>query len=338
MPTCRGVDVSAYQPVQDWGSHKRSGVEFAWAKATEGQHSRDPRFATHISGIIASGLVPGSYHFAWPNQDVGTEAANYIGAVRQYAAAHDYVHWLDLERYSDGRNYAGRSSAQILAWVKQWIAVVEDAFPGQRVGVYTSADDIAKGHVPAGVPIWYPAYPGSAVDTYAEAEGRAQPKPSGRVPLIWQFTSTPASGPRMDLNICYLSAAQLRAWAAGQKEDDMPLSPDDIARVADAVVKKLAAGGVSDVQTIWSADVLPAARPPYNNGDFFKEDGKTPGNQTWGAGYMQLTQVEGIRETLTRVKAIQEMLGALNLAQLEAALVAKLEGLKTTITVTKPEA
>ncbi|MGW1801527.1 glycoside hydrolase family 25 protein [Streptomyces sp. NPDC001984] len=326
MATCRGVDVSAYQPVQDWAVHRRAGVVFAWAKASEGQHSRDPRFATHISGIIAGGLIPGSYHFAWPNQDVGTEAANYIGAVRQYAHAHDYVHWLDLERYSDGRNYAGRTDAQILAWVKQWIAIVEDAFPGQRAGVYTSGDDIAKGHVPAGVPLWYPAYPGSRVDTYAEAETAAQPRPSGRQPLIWQFTSTPASGPRMDLNICYLSAAQLRAWAAGDTEDDMALSPDDIEKIADAVAKKT-----------WGVDVVPAARPPYSNSDFFKDDGKTPGNQTWGAGYMQQTQVEGIRETLARVKDIQKTLAVLNLAELEAALVAKLDGLKVEVTVTNPQ-
>ncbi|MER5912307.1 glycoside hydrolase family 25 protein [Streptomyces sp. NPDC001982] len=340
MATCRGVDVSAYQPVQDWASHRRAGVVFAWAKASEGQHSRDPRFATHISGIIAGGLIPGSYHFAWPNQDVGAEAANYVGSVRQYAHAHDYVHWLDLERYSDGRNYAGRTAAQIKAWVNDWIALVEDAFPGQRVGVYTSGDDIAKGHVPAGVPLWYPAYPGSRVDTYAEAETAAQPRPSGRQPLIWQFTSTPASGPRMDLNICYLSAAGLRAWAAGDEETDMPLTADDINKVADAVVKKLTASGVlesSDVQTIWSADVLPAARPPYNNGDYFKDDGKTPGNTTWAAGYMQLTQVEGIRETLARVEAIQKALATLNLAELEAALVAKLDGLKVEVTVTNPQ-
>ncbi|WP_406168860.1 glycoside hydrolase family 25 protein [Streptomyces sp. NBC_00996] len=247
MATCRGVDVSAYQAVQDWGARKREGVVFAFAKASEGQHSRDSRFATHITGIIAAGLIPGSYHFAWPNQDVGAEATNYIGAVRQYAHAHDYVHWLDLERYSDGRNYAGRSSAQILAWVKQWIAIVQDAFPGQRVGVYTSADDIAKGHVPAGVPIWYPAYPGTRVDTYTEAEAAAQPKPSGRSPLIWQFTSSPASGPRMDLNICYLSAAGLRAWAAGDMEDDVDLRDKvDLTYTDDGEKKLLWAGRLID--------------------------------------------------------------------------------------------
>jgi GH25 family lysozyme M1 (1,4-beta-N-acetylmuramidase) len=51
MPTCRGIDVSAYQAPQDWAAHKRDGVVFAFAKASEGQHSRDARFAAHITGI-----------------------------------------------------------------------------------------------------------------------------------------------------------------------------------------------------------------------------------------------------------------------------------------------
>ncbi|MGW9025935.1 glycoside hydrolase family 25 protein [Streptomyces sp. NPDC055722] len=326
MATCRGVDVSAYQPVQDWGAHKRNGVQFAWAKATEGQHSRDPRFTTHISGIIASGLISGSYHFAWPNQNVGTEAANYIGAVRQYAAGHDYVHWLDLERYSDGRNYAGRSAAQILAWVKQWIAVVEDAFPGQRVGVYTSADDIAKGHVPAGVPLWYPAYPGASVDTYAEAEARPQPKPSGRAPLIWQFTSTPASGPRMDLNIAYMSAAQLRAWAAGDEETDMPLTDADVKKLADALVPKVAAA-VYD-KLVSTDNVLKA---PPDASDYAT-------NKFWTFGSHVEAATVASRKAATNTAAILKLLQALDPAALEAALVAKLDGLKTTVTVTKPEA
>ncbi|MFD7990728.1 glycoside hydrolase family 25 protein [Streptomyces mexicanus] len=214
MATCRGIDVSAYQGTQDWAAHKRNGVVFAFAKASEGQHSRDGKFATHITGIKASGLVPGAYHFAWPNQDVNTEAANYIGAVRPYAGK-GFTHWLDLERYSDGRNYAGRTAAQIRAWVTTWVATVQAAFPGQRVGVYTSASDLAAGHVPAGVPLWYPAYPGTRVDTYAEAEAATQPRPSGRTPLIWQFTSDPEGPARIDQSIAYMSAEAFRAWAAG---------------------------------------------------------------------------------------------------------------------------
>lgn len=78
------------------------------------------------------------------------------------------------------------------------------------------------------------------------------------------------------------------------EEDDVALTDADINKIAAAVAGRL-----------WTTDNVPAARPPYNNGDYFKDDGKTPGNQTWNAGYMQLTQVEGIRETLARVKTLE---------------------------------
>jgi GH25 family lysozyme M1 (1,4-beta-N-acetylmuramidase) len=206
----RGIDVSAYQSKQDWKRLKNEGLTFAFAKASEGLRSRDGDFAMHISGIKAAGLVPGAYHFGWPNQDVEKEAANYIAAVRTHAGP-GFVHWLDLERYSDGRNYRGRSDAQISAWAKRWIEVVSKAFPGQRVGIYTSGDDIAKGHAPSSAPLWYPAYKwGYKTATYAQAEAAARPAPSGRKPLFWQFTSTP-----VDRNVCYLSPAELREWAKG---------------------------------------------------------------------------------------------------------------------------
>lgn len=220
MATSRGIDVSVHQGAQDWAAHRRDGVVFAFAKASEGQHSRDPKFDTHIAGIIKAGLVPGAYHYAWPNQSAATEAANYISAVRPYARP-GFVHWLDLERYSDGRNYAGRSAAQIRAYATAWIAAVQRAFPGQRVGIYTSGSDIAAGHVPAGIPLWYPAYPWGAA-AYSRAESASQPRPSGRAPLFWQFTSDP-----IDRSICYLSESALRDWAGGddisEEDDDMQL-------------------------------------------------------------------------------------------------------------------
>lgn len=217
MATCRGIDVSAYQGTQDWAARRAEGVVFAFAKASEGQTSRDPKFAAHMRGILAAGLIPGAYHFAWPTQDPVREADNYIAAVKEFAGK-GFCHWLDLERYSDGRNYAGKSSAQIAVWVTTWLARVRTAFPNQRVGVYTSADDISKGHVPLGVPLWYPAYPWGPA-AYSRAEAAAQPKPSGRAPLIWQFTSQP-----VDRNIAYMSAADLRAWAQGTTIEEDPMA------------------------------------------------------------------------------------------------------------------
>lgn len=223
MATCRGIDVSAYQGTQNWSAHKADGVVFAFAKASEGMKSRDARFAAHIKGIKAAGLVPGAYHFAWPNQDVKLEAANYIAAVKPYAGK-GFTHWLDLERYSDGRNYRGKSAAQIKVWVQSWLSLVQTAFPGQRVGVYTSGDDLKNGHVPVGTPLWYPAYPWGAA-SYGKAEAASKPKPSGWSPLLWQFTSQP-----LDRSICYLSAAALREWAGGTTAQPTKPAPKPAAK------------------------------------------------------------------------------------------------------------
>jgi GH25 family lysozyme M1 (1,4-beta-N-acetylmuramidase) len=246
MATSRGMDVSAYQGVQDWAALKANkGVVFAFAKASEGQHSRDTMFDTHIAGILKAGLIPGGYHFAWPSQDVRAEAANYIGAVRPYARA-GFTHWLDLERYPDGRNYAGRNAVEIKMWAAAWIAAVQAAFPGQRVGVYTSAADIAAGHLPDGVPLWFPRYPWGAAD-WSRAEGQAQPVAGGKHALIWQFTSQP-----YDRSVAYLSEAALRAWAAGDapEEETVSLDKTDIQALAgtDGVWKapKDAAGSSDD--------------------------------------------------------------------------------------------
>lgn len=211
--TSRGIDVSAYQSAQDWKALKADGLTFAFAKASEGQKTHDPKFATHIKGVKAAGLVAGAYHFAWPNQSATVEAANYISAVKAYADP-GFLHWLDLEAYSDRRNYKGRTAAQIKAYAAAWIAAVKKAFPGQVVGIYTSASDIAAGHVPSGVPLWYPAYPWGAA-TYARAEAATRPKPSGRTVTFWQFTSTP-----VDRNIAYMSPSALREWAQGDAGDN----------------------------------------------------------------------------------------------------------------------
>lgn len=223
MATSHGIDVSSFQGTQNWAALAAGGLTFAFAKASEGQHSRDTRFSAHMAGILAAGLVPGAYHYGWPTQSPATEAANYIAAVKPYART-GFVHILDLERNKSGANYAGRTATQIKIWAHAWIGWVQQAFPGQRVGVYTSGSDIAAGHLPDNADfLWFPAYPSGAM-TYAQAEARTRPAPSGKQPLFWQFTSTP-----LDRSIAYLSPSALRTWAAGTtpQETDMPLTPAD---------------------------------------------------------------------------------------------------------------
>jgi len=217
------VDVSGNQDAhQPWASF---GVHLGFAKASEGEHTHDPWFVRHITDIKAAGLIPGAYHFAWPNQSAATEAANYISAV-QLAAGHGFVHALDLERYPNGaRNYAGLDDAQVRKYAHDWIAAVKAAFPGQKVGIYTSGDDILDGHLPGNEDfLWYPAYPVQG-RTFAQAAAATRPAPSGKTVWGWQFASVPR-----DQTVIYTSPAVLRTWAAGTPQEDPMPTADEIAK------------------------------------------------------------------------------------------------------------
>lgn len=66
----------------------------------------------------------------------------------------------------------------------------------------------------------------------------------------------------------------------------------------------------ADINRIYNADIIPAARPPYNNADYYEADGRTLNNTTWSAKYTERTQVEGIREAIARIKDVQEALSS----------------------------
>lgn len=58
-----GIDISRYQGDIDWPEAKRSGVNFAWIKATEGGDYIDPAFYQNWYGAKAAGVPRGAYHF-----------------------------------------------------------------------------------------------------------------------------------------------------------------------------------------------------------------------------------------------------------------------------------
>jgi lysozyme len=58
-----GIDVAKYQGTIDWHAVKRSGIAFAFIKATEGADLRDERFAENWAAAKAAGIPRGAYHF-----------------------------------------------------------------------------------------------------------------------------------------------------------------------------------------------------------------------------------------------------------------------------------
>lgn len=142
--------------------------------------------------------------------------------------------------------------------------------------------------------------------------------------VIRQGAQKTINGVSCDLNTA--TADDYGQWMPG-KGPDVALTTDEVTRIADAVFAKFtAAGGVledGDLDRIWKRDVLPAAAPPYNNSDYFKADGKTPGNQTWSGTYMQFAQVMGIRETLSIAKELKSGAGAVQLTDAQVAVIAE---------------
>ncbi|WP_369274532.1 N-acetylmuramoyl-L-alanine amidase [Streptomyces sp. R11] len=109
---------------------------------------------------------------------------------------------------------------------------------------------------------------------------------------------------------------------AQQEDDDMPTA----AEIAEAVVAKLIAGGGvlenSDFDRLFARDAIPAARPPYNNPDYYAADGKTVANDTWTFKYAVQTAVENAREAVARIKNLEGSVGAVDLADADIAALA----------------
>lgn len=121
----RVVDLSHWDPAQDYDKVKKDDIVGVIYKATEGQSYTDPTYTDQQTAAKKAGLKWGAYHFA-DGSDVDGQVANFL----EFAAPDpDEVFCLDWE---DNPSGSGKMS---LANVKQWISQVEDALqrPGECV-------------------------------------------------------------------------------------------------------------------------------------------------------------------------------------------------------------
>lgn len=73
-----GMDVSSHQGDVDWRSSWDKGARFAYVKATEGTHYRNPKFTQQYNGSYNIGMIRGAYHFALPDRSDGVAQANFF--------------------------------------------------------------------------------------------------------------------------------------------------------------------------------------------------------------------------------------------------------------------
>ena len=131
----QGVDVSWHQGPIDWPLLGRSGVRFAYVKATEGADYVDPRFAFNWREAGQAGLYRGAYHYFTLCRPGLQQAQNFIHSVPREANALPPA--VDLEHMGPCRH--GPTMTDVDAEVRAFLARIE-AYYGVRPIIYASED------------------------------------------------------------------------------------------------------------------------------------------------------------------------------------------------------
>lgn len=156
-----GIDVSSYQGEPNWTSIASDGIQFAYAKATQGNYYIDADFSYNMTNGTAAGVVMGAYDFADFTVNPNTEANYFLATAGPYVGA-GYMHpMLDVEDTGSGDN-----ASEISSWVNTWCTDVQNATGVQPI-VYTYidfADDYLNSSVTQW-PLWMSNPNSSSVQT-----------------------------------------------------------------------------------------------------------------------------------------------------------------------------
>jgi lysozyme len=171
--SAQGIDVSHYQGAVGWAEVRQAGIEFAFAKATDGLTWTDPQFAVNWPGMQAAGVLRGAYHFFEPADDAALQAQFFLQTVQ--LAPGDLPPALDVET-------AGSSAIALWEGVETWLQTVADA-TGVQPFLYVDPSFANANLAPASLaayPLWIADY------------GAAEPTlPAGWSSwLIWQHSQS----------------------------------------------------------------------------------------------------------------------------------------------------
>ena len=224
MPEAQIVDLSHHNGTVDFARLKAAGVDAVIHKASQGTGYVDPMYASRRAAAKAAGMPWGAYHVVEPAQGARAQIDHFLDVVGR-SPSPELRLALDVElpttlpvptvaaRYDDAAEYLERRVGYVvLVYTYPWYA---DA--GYCAGL---GDEL----------LWMADYDGH-LDVPA-AWGHDIKRC-----LIWQQGqrqvpgASAGDGPGVDYN----TAPSLDALLAPHTEDSMPLSPDDLAKIAQVV-------------------------------------------------------------------------------------------------------
>lgn len=204
-----GTDVSKYQVDVDWNAVRRSGISFAFIKATEGGDRFDDRFTEHWNGAKQAGIPRSAYHFYYFCRPAIEQARWYIQNVPRDPNALPPV--LDMEWNAESPSCKLRPHETIVRKeMKIFLDAVEKHY-GKRPIIYTTVDffDENKLNQLSGYPFWLRSTAGHPTEKYG-------PHPW----TFWQYTGTgtiPGIKGDADINVFAGSASAWKKWLESNK-------------------------------------------------------------------------------------------------------------------------
>ena len=138
-----GMDVYAGNGTVNWSQASSDGIQFGWAKATQGTYYEDANYSANMENAKSAGIVIGAYCFADPSNATATVEADYFW---NYAKSQLKADGMSLDPVLDFETWDTpiQGAASYADWANQWCnEVVKDAAAsGVRVTpvIYISAD------------------------------------------------------------------------------------------------------------------------------------------------------------------------------------------------------
>jgi GH25 family lysozyme M1 (1,4-beta-N-acetylmuramidase) len=203
--TIEGIDVSHWQGDVDWQAVKKSGRQFAFAKATEGRSMVDKKFEQNWRRMKEARLIRGAYHFAKPTTAAKPQARHFHKTVRPEPGDLPLV--LDLE---DGEEIGPK---RLEAWVRDFVAEIE-ALSGKPPIIYSGG--FWKSHLNhmtdnLGCLLWLPQYGPKAENPRAWRKWTFWQYSDGSINAA-RLKPVPGVGQNCDRNRFQGTVAQLRKF------------------------------------------------------------------------------------------------------------------------------
>ncbi|THV24818.1 glycoside hydrolase family 25 protein [Peteryoungia ipomoeae] len=201
-----GIDVSKWNGAVEWHSVRKSGVDFAFIKATEGGDRLDSGFHAYWQGARAAGIAHAPYHFFYFCTPADVQADWFIANVPKEAVHLPPV--LDAEWNPTSKTCRLRPEPPAVRAELQRFLQRLHAHYGKRPIIYTTVDfhrENLEGHFPDH-PFW--------VRAVAQHPSEIYP---GRNWTFWQYTSTgtvPGVDGDTDINVFAGNRGAWRNWMA----------------------------------------------------------------------------------------------------------------------------